>query len=118
MKDGQTVEELFARFGPNYRWWVTLTALTGTISTILSSTIVVVALPDIVGALGMGHEEGQLLSTGFLAANTGFMLLNAWAVERFGFRRTYGFAISVFILSSILAGVATSTACCSRFPCR
>jgi len=62
-----------------------------------------------VGALGMGHEEGQLLSTGFLAANTGFMLLNAWAVERFGFRRTYGFAIIVFIISSILAGVATST---------
>lgn len=109
MKDPQSVEALFARFGPNYRWWVTLTALTGTISTILSSTIVVVALPDIVGALGMGHEEGQLLSTGFLAANTGFMLLNAWAVERFGFRRTYGFAIIVFIISSILAGVATST---------
>ncbi len=109
MKDSQSVEALFARFGPNYRWWVTLTALTGTISTILSSTIVVVALPDIVGALGMGHEEGQLLSTGFLAANTGFMLLNAWAVERFGFRRTYGFAIIVFIISSILAGVATST---------
>ena len=109
MKDGPTVEELFARFGPNFRWWVTLTALTGTISTILSSTIVVVALPDIVGALGMGYEEGQLLSTGFLAANTGFMLLNAWAVERFGFRRTYGFAITVFIIASMLAGIATST---------
>ena len=108
-KDGPTIEELFARFGPNFRWWVTLTALTGTISTILSSTIVVVALPDIVGALGMGHEEGQLLSTAFLAANTGFMLLNAWAVERFGFRRTYVFAVSVFILSSIIAGLATET---------
>jgi MFS transporter, DHA2 family, multidrug resistance protein len=106
----QSVEALFARFGPNYRWWVTLTALTGTISTILSSTIVVVALPDIVGALGMGHEEGQLLSTGFLAANTGFMLLNAWAVERFGFRRTYAASIIVFILASILAGFATTSA--------
>jgi len=110
VSDPQSVEALFARFGPNYRWWVTLTALTGTISTILSSTIVVVALPDIVGALGMGHEEGQLLSTGFLAANTGFMLLNAWAVDRFGFRRTYAFSIIVFILASLLAGVATSTA--------
>src|SRR5690349_23135809 len=59
------------------------------------------------GALGMGHEEGQLLSTGFLAANTGMMLLNAWAVERFGFRWTYLGAILVFVGASILAGLAT-----------
>lgn len=105
-RGGPTVEEMFARFGPSYRWWVTLAALTGTISCILSSTIVVVALPDIMGALGMGQEQGQLLATGFLAANTGFMLLNAWAVERFGFRLTYVVSISVFILASVVVGVA------------
>src|SRR5689334_24857520 len=102
MTQGPSVEALFARFGPAYRWLVTLTALTGTISCILSSTIVNVALPDIMGALGMGHEEGQLLSTGFLAANTGMMLLNAWAVERFGFRWTYLGAILVFVAASVL----------------
>nr|WP_314075164.1 DHA2 family efflux MFS transporter permease subunit [uncultured Roseococcus sp.] len=104
---GASIEALFARFGPSYRWFVTLTALTGTVSCILSSTIVVVALPDIMGALGMGHEEGQLLATGFLAANTGFMLVNAWAVDRFGFRITYVGSIAVFVVSSILAGLAT-----------
>ncbi|WP_207537353.1 DHA2 family efflux MFS transporter permease subunit [Sabulicella rubraurantiaca] len=105
---GPSVAELFARYGPAYRWWVTLAALTGTVSCILSSTIVVVAQPDIVGALGMGHEEGQLLATGFLAANTGFMLLNAWAVERFGFRITYVASISIFVLASVAAGVTNS----------
>ena len=110
MDDGPSIAALFARFGPAYRWWVTLTALTGTISCILSSTIVVVAQPDIVGALGMGQEEGQLLSTGFLAANTGFMLLNAWAVERFGFRRTYVASIGMFLLASVVAGLTNSAA--------
>jgi len=109
-RGGPTIEAMFLRFGPAYRWLVTLTALAGTISGILSSTIVVVALPDIMGALGMGQEEAQLLSTGFLAANTGFMLLNAWAVERFGFRLTYVFATGVFVIASLLAGVATETA--------
>ena len=104
----QSVEALFARYGPQYRWWVALTALTGTVSCILSSTIVVVAQPDIMGALGMGHEEGQLLATGFLAANTGFMLLNAWAVERFGFRQTYVWSIALFIAASIIAGLTNS----------
>ncbi len=105
---GPSVAELFERHGPAFRWWVTLTALTGTISCILSSTIVVVAQPDIVGALGMGQEEGQLLATAFLAANTGFMLLNAWAVERFGFRLTYCVSIAIFVLASIAAGVTES----------
>lgn len=106
---GPSVEQMFARYGPAYRWLVTLTALTGTISCILSSTIVNVALPDIMGALGMGHEEGQLLSTGFLAANTGMMLLNAWAVDRVGFRWTYLGSISVFVLASVVAGMAQRT---------
>ena len=104
-----SVEALFERYGPAFRWLVTLTALTGTISCILSSTIVNVALPDIMGALGMGHEEGQLLSTGFLAANTGAMLLNAWAVERFGYRVTYLGSISVFVVASIMAGMAETS---------
>ncbi len=104
---GPSVEAQFARFGPGFRWWVTLTALTGTISCILSSTIINVALPDIMGALGMGNEEGQLLSTGFLAANTGMMLLNAWMVERFGYRWTYMGAISVFVVASVVAGLAS-----------
>ncbi len=104
---GPSVEELFARFGPAFRWWVTLTALTGTISCILSSTIVTVAQPDIMGALGMGQEQGQLLSTGFLAANTGMMLLNAWCTERIGYRLTYVASISLFALASVVAGIAT-----------
>ncbi len=108
MNNGPSIADLFDRYGPGYRWLVTLTALIGTISCILSSTIVVVAQPDIVGALGMGHEEGQLLSTGFLAANTGFMLLNAWAVQRFGFRTTYVGSIAIFVLASILAGLTNS----------
>ncbi len=106
---GPSVEALFERYGPAFRWLVTLTALTGTISCILSSTIVNVALPEITGALGMGQEEGQLLSTGFLAANTGAMLLNAWAVERFGYRVTYLGSLVVFVVASIFAGMAGST---------
>jgi len=104
---GPSIEALFTRYGPAYRWLATLTVLTGTVSCILSSTIVNVALPDIMGALGMGHEEGQLLSTGYLAANTALMLLNAWAVSRFGFRMTYVVSISIFVAASVMAGLGT-----------
>ena len=79
-----SIEALFARFGPAYRWLVTATVMMGTIATILTATIVNVALPDIMGAFGMGQDKAQLLSTGFLAAMTGTMLLNAWMVETLG----------------------------------
>ncbi len=60
----RTLETLAAQYGPSYRWLVTLSAMIGTIATILSSTIVNVALPDIMGAFGIGQDQAQLLSTG------------------------------------------------------
>ncbi len=103
-----STEALFARYGPAYRWLVTATVMMGTISTILTATIVNVALPDIMGAFGMGQDKVQLLSTGFLAAMTGTMLLNAWMVEKFGQRTTFMLAVTVFIFASIMGGLAPS----------
>src|SRR3546814_135110 len=100
------MDGLFARFGPAYRWLVTATVMMGTIATILTATIVNVALPDIMGAFGMGQDKAQLLSTGFLAAMTGTMLLNAWMVEAFGQRATFMLAVTVFIVASVIGGLA------------
>ncbi|MBK1660935.1 DHA2 family efflux MFS transporter permease subunit [Paracraurococcus ruber] len=102
----RTLEALAARWGPSYRWLVTIAAIIGTVASILSSTIVNVALPDIMGAFGIGQDHAQLLSTGFLAAVTGTMLLNAWFVESFGFRATYAAAVGLFLAGSVLAGLA------------
>ena len=102
----RTLEALGQRFGPSYHWLVTITAIIGTVASILSSTIVNVALPDIMGAFGIGQDHAQLLSTGFLAAVTGTMLLNAWLVESFGFRATYAAAVGLFLFGSVVAGFA------------
>lgn len=107
---GRSVEALFARYGPAYRWLVTFTAMIGTVSTILSSTIVNVALPDIMGAFGIGQDRAQLLSAGFLAATTGTMLVTAWLVEAFGARATYLLALAVFIAGSVMGGLAPGEA--------
>ena len=101
---------MFARFGPAYRWLVTLNVMTATIATVLTATIINVALPDIMGTFGMGQDTAQLLSTAFLAAMTGTMLLNAWAVERFGMRTTFIAAVLVFVAASFLGGLARSEA--------
>ena len=50
----ETTEVLFARYGPRYRIYVTVVALLGTISAIVTTTTVNVALPDIMGSFGIG----------------------------------------------------------------
>lgn len=78
----------------------------GSIGTMTAATIVNVALPSVIGALGLSQDEAQWLSTAFLAASTGFMLLNTWAVARFGMRASFAVAMVMFIAGSVCGAVA------------
>lgn len=98
------------RFGPAYRWLATGTVMLGTIATTATATIVNVAMRDIMGAFGLGQDQVQWLSTAFLAAMTATMLMTAWALERFGYRRTFVSAMGVFTLGSLLGFASGSGA--------
>ncbi|MCC5810985.1 MAG: DHA2 family efflux MFS transporter permease subunit [Ectothiorhodospiraceae bacterium] len=99
-------ERLFAQYGPTYKWLATATVMLGTLSMTLATTIVNVAIPDIMGAFGIPQSKAQWLSTGFLAAMTACMLVNAWALHAFGMRAAYMIAMSVFILAAIMGGLS------------
>lgn len=102
----ESTEALFERYGPAYRWFATVTVMLGTISAILTTTSVNVAIPDIMGAFGIGQDRAQWLATGMLAAMTVGMLLNAWMMTSFGQRRTFIGALCIFVASLILAGAS------------
>lgn len=96
----------FKRYGPAYRWLVIVTTMMAAITVVLSSTVVNVALPDIMGVFGIGQDQAQWMSTGFLAAMTGSMLLNAWLNEAFGVRATFVGALALFSVASLVGGLA------------
>jgi MFS transporter, DHA2 family, multidrug resistance protein len=102
----ETTEVLAARYGARYRWLATLTVMLGTISAVLTTTTVNVAIPDIMGTYGIGQDRAQWLSTGALAAMTIGMLLNAWMIGRYGQRKTFVGALIVFIGALLVAGMA------------
>jgi len=102
----ETTDDLIARYGPRYRWLATLTVMLGTVSAMLTTTSVNVALPDIMGAFGIGQDRVQWLSTGALAAMTVGMLLNSWLIHSFGQRKTFVVALSVFVGALALAGLS------------
>ena len=102
----ETTEVLFARYGRRYRWFATGTVMLGTISAVLTTTTVNVAIPDIMGAFGIGQDRAQWLSTGALAGMTVGMLLNAWLMHSFGQRKTFIGALCVFVAALFIAGLS------------
>jgi EmrB/QacA subfamily drug resistance transporter len=100
------VDRYFEQYGPAYKWFATGTIMVATISVVLSTTIVNVAIPAVMGAFGISAVQAQWISTGFLAAMTATMLLADWADRAFGMRLTMNAAMGVFLAGSVVGGLA------------
>ena len=100
------IDRYFERYGPAYKWLATGSIMVATISVVLSTTIVNVAIPAVMGAFGISAVQAQWISTGFLAAMTATMLLADWANRAFGMRLTMITAMGIFLAGSVLGGLA------------
>lgn len=105
----QEIKTLYRRFGSNYGWWVMLTISLANVAALIAGTIINVAIPDIMGAFGIGQDKAQWLATAFLAASTVSMLLNSWLIQSYGTRNTVLGAVSLFIAGSVLGSVSPNT---------
>ncbi len=103
-----TVEGLRARYGERWRWLAVATVMLGTMATVLSATVVNVALHDIMTEFGIRQGQVHWLATGFIAAMTTTMLTSSWLLDHFGLRTTLGTAMALFSLVSVLGGFADS----------
>jgi len=100
------IDRYFERYGPSYKWYATAASMVATISVVLSTTIVNVAIPAVMGTFGISAVQAQWISTGFLAAMTATMLLADWADRAFGMRATMNAAMMVFLAGSVIGGLA------------
>lgn len=105
----ESMEGLYERFGPAYRWLVTVTCLLGGMTAIMANSTVNVTFPDIMGTFGIGRDQAQLISTGFFAAMTAGMVLSAWITESIGERRSYAISLIVFLVGAAMSGLAQNT---------
>ena len=102
----QNAAFLAAHYGPAYRWLVTITGMVGVVSMVLAMTTVNVAVPDVMGAFGIGQDKAQWMSSAYMATMTAGMLLNAWMSGVLGERRTFIGALFFFSLGAVLGGMA------------
>ncbi|WP_150911921.1 DHA2 family efflux MFS transporter permease subunit [Marinobacter halotolerans] len=103
-----SVEGLRARYGERWRWLAVATVMLGTMATVLSATVVNVALHEIMLEFDIRQGQVHWLATGFIAAMTTTMLTSSWLLDHFGLRITLGTAMALFSVVSVLGGFADS----------
>ena len=103
-----TLPELQAYYGERYRWLLLLSVMVGTMASIMSSTIVNVAIPDMSQHFTLGQERAQWVSSGFMVAMTVSMLTTPWLLGRYGYRRTYAACMLLLMAGGVVGGFASS----------
>lgn len=101
-----TLAALRDRYGRRYRWLLLFSVMVGTMASIMSSTIINVAIPDMSQHFSLGQERAQWVSSGFMAAMTVSMLTTPWLLNRYGYRRTYSGCMWLLLIGGVAGGMA------------
>jgi predicted MFS family arabinose efflux permease len=103
-----SIGSLRERYGERYRWYLLLSVMVGTMASIMSSTIVNVAIPGMSHHFSLGQERAQWVSSGFMVAMTVSMLTTPWLLSRYGYRRTYVGTMVLLLIGGIVGGLANN----------
>ncbi|MED6311726.1 MAG: MFS transporter, partial [Pseudomonadota bacterium] len=98
----ESVDDLYARFGPSYRVLVSSTGMVAAFTMVLTGTMVNVAIPNVMGAYGVGQEQAQLMTTAFVVAMTTSQLLNAFVIALVGQRIGFCATLILFATGSLI----------------
>ena len=91
---------------PYNPWIIAIVATMTTFMEVLDTTIVIVALPHIAGNLGVGQDASTWIVTSYLLCNAVVLPFSPWMSSLFGRRNFYLACGVLFIVASLLCGLA------------
>ena len=91
---------------PDNKWLVAASVSCGALMATIDLSIVNVALPQIRGSIGATVDQMTALATSFAIAQVIVMPLTAFLSRFFGQKRVYLFCLGLFIVGSMLCGLA------------
>ena len=103
-----TLPELQAHYGARYRWLLLLSVMIGTMASIMSATIVNVAIPDMSQYFVLGQARAQWVTSGFMVAMTVSMLTTPWLLARYGYRTTYVGCMLLLMAGGLVGGLSSN----------
>ena len=106
MSGSGSLQALRARYGERYRWLVLLAVMVGTMASVMSSTVVNVAIPDMSQHFALGQERAQWVASGFMVAMTVSMLTTPWLLSRYGYRATYAGSMLLLLVGGMVGGLS------------
>ncbi len=86
----------------------TLALALATFMNVLDSAIANVSIPAIAGDMGVSPAQGTWVITSFSVANAISVPLTGWLTQRFGQVRLFVASITLFVICSVLCGLAPS----------
>ncbi|MES2023147.1 MAG: MDR family MFS transporter [Patescibacteria group bacterium] len=90
----------------NLRWWILFTVIIGTFLGRLDQSIVNLALPKIISDFGITISAAGWIATAYILANAVFVPIWGKLGDTIGRKKVYIIGFSIFILGSVLAGLA------------
>lgn len=90
------------------KWLIAFSVILVTVIEVLDMTIVNVALPHMMGALGANTDQITWVLTSYIVASAIVMPLTGFLVGFFGRKQILLICISGFLVSSLLCGISTS----------
>lgn len=105
--DAQAAPAEAERFGLS-RLLLIVAVMLATLLEIIDTSIVNVALPEMMGNLGATLDEVGWVVTGYILSNVVVVPMTGWLAARFGRRRYFVASILFFTAASVACGLATS----------
>jgi EmrB/QacA subfamily drug resistance transporter len=106
VSDASSGAAMRERHGPRYRWLLLISVMVGTMASIMSSTVVNVAIPGMSHYFTLNQERAQWVSSGFMVAMTVSMLTTPWLLSRYGYRRTYVGTMVLLLAGGVAGGLS------------
>jgi DHA2 family multidrug resistance protein len=109
LDDQPLVEPLSAPIeGAPHKYLIAFAVVLAALMQVIDSSIVNVALPDMMGNLGASLDEIAWVSTGYILAAVIIIPLTGWLGEFFGRKRYFVGSIILFTIASFLCGASHS----------
>ena len=91
-----------------HKWLLTVAIMAGTLMQVLDTTIANVALPHMQASLGATQDSITWVLTSYIVAAAVAIPITGWLADRYGSRQLFLFSVGLFIIASMLCGIAVS----------
>src|SRR5256885_1411843 len=96
------------RRGAEHKYLIAVAVVLAALMQVIDSSIVNVALPDMMGNLGANLDEIAWVTTGYILANVIVIPLTGWLGAFFGRTRYFVASVALFTIASFFCGAAHS----------